>query len=131
MMLSPQAARMGTVWTTLRKIGPSARLPVKKKLSLQIGSNKTGRHFVLEASSAARWQSTQTEVYDSEDDLDYRSKGLVSAAALRVASSSAYVDGLWKVNLHRGTDNAWLTGPRLAHDWFTGLPPKDCPGKRV
>lgn len=128
MMLSPQAARMGTVWTTLRKIGTSVRFSVKKKLSLP--SDKAGRHFLWKVSSAARWQSTQTEVYDSEDDLDYRNKGLASAAALRVASS-AHVDDLWKINLHRGDDNAWLTGPRLAHDWFTGLPPNDCPGKGI
>lgn len=121
-MLSPQAARMGTVWTTLRKIGLSERTTVKKKLLLQTGAH---RHLLWKASSAVRWQSTQADLYDSEDDLDYRSKGLASAAAMRVTSP---VDDPWKINLHRGTDNAWLTGPRAAHDWFTGLPPKDCPG---
>jgi hypothetical protein len=127
MMLSPQAARMGTVWTTLRKIGPVSRLSLTKK-KLLLRTDLGGRHLLGKASSTVRWQSTQTDLYDSEDDLDYRSKGLASAAALRVESAT-FADDLWKINLHRGTDNAWLTGPRKAEEWFTGLPPKDCPGK--
>jgi hypothetical protein len=127
MMLSPQAARMGTVWTTLRKIGPASRfsLPKKKLLRTDLG----GRRHSLLASSTVRWQSTQTALYDSEDDLDYRSKGLASAAALRVSTSATLADDLWKINLHRGNDNAWLTGPRKAEEWFTGLAPNECPGK--
>ena len=36
----------------------------------------------------------------------------------------------WNVNLGRNNDNEWLTGPRDC-DWFTGVHPKDCPGKYI
>ena len=34
----------------------------------------------------------------------------------------------WMINLGRGRNKVWLTGPR-PKDWFTGLNPELCPGK--
>ena len=34
----------------------------------------------------------------------------------------------WMVNLNRGDDNTWLTGPRTDNEWYTGKSPKHCPG---
>jgi len=34
----------------------------------------------------------------------------------------------WMVNLGRGRDNEWLSGPR-PKEWFTGLNPELCPGR--
>jgi hypothetical protein len=34
----------------------------------------------------------------------------------------------WMVNLGRGRNKEWLTGPR-PKEWFTGLNPENCPGR--
>jgi hypothetical protein len=36
----------------------------------------------------------------------------------------------WRINLGRGTDNAWLMGSRKDDEWFTGIAPNEnCPGR--
>jgi hypothetical protein len=36
----------------------------------------------------------------------------------------------WRINLGRGTDNAWLMGSRKDDEWFTGIAPSEnCPGR--
>ena len=111
MMLSPQAARM-SVYTTLRKIRSSRR----------VTPFTVSRFF----------KSTQA-IVEEEDDLaevmlDHRFKGHASAAAFRVESVKEYP---WAINLHRGNNNAWLSDTRNEREWFTGLDPKDCPGKCI
>lgn len=86
-----------------------------------------------------RWKSSRVAaVYDSEtdsdhdgdhdDDLEVRTKGLAAAAQLRATTDKLSHEEAWMINLGRGSDNEWLTGPR-EEDWFTGVHPRDCPGK--
>lgn len=89
--------------------------------------------------------SAAYEDSDSDEDhsLETRTKGLAAAAQLRVttaaadgpntggvgaaAASSASHEEAWMINLGRGNDNEWLTGPR-DDAWYTGVHPRDCPG---
>ena len=77
---------------------------------------------------------------DSEEEqqqsLETRTKGLAAAAEIRVAAdapagvggaASASHEEAWMINLGRGNDNEWLTGPR-EDTWYTGIHPRDCPG---
>jgi len=182
MMLSPQAARMGTVHTTLRKIGMA---PKKKLSSVVTGTITTTPRFGVGRSTIRhhrdphhldyhyyfsgkpfstittmmttpmtsttmsptprRFKSSQaaaTVVTDSESDTDdemtrgvsfHRYEGHASAAATLLSSTHsttkhAYEEP-WMINLHRGNNNEWLSGPRNEKEWFTGLAPRDCPGK--
>ena len=106
MMLSPQAARMGTVFTTLRNIGPRA----------------LARH----RGATVGFQSTLAV---EEDEDHHRYLGHAKAAAVRVERPSSSEP--WMINLHRGHNNAWLSDTRNENEWFTGLAPKDCPGKSI
>ena len=87
-----------------------------------------------------RWKSTMSSaVYedsDSDDDqqhsLETRTQGLAAAAEMRAADSDANNarashEEAWMINLGRGNDNEWLTGPR-EDAWYTGVHPRDCPG---
>ena len=83
-----------------------------------------------------RLKSTQAlSAYDSEEEdslLDVRTKGFAAAAELRAIQQSKETslshEENWIINLGRGDDNEWLTGPR-AEEWFTGIHPRICPGK--
>ena len=143
MMLSPSAARMGTVSTTLRHIGKSRRgfsiAALGRRESEVNGSGMIRQAFnrsawdarAVIASDLTRWKSTMAAAYsDSEDDeeefetLD-RSHGHAEAVKARSALSH---EEAWMVNLGRDDNNEWLLGPRDADDWFTGLKPSICPG---
>jgi hypothetical protein len=118
MMLSPQAARMGTVYTTLRKLGMSRFL-----------QRAPNRHFAPSASVMYyRFNSTLAEY--EEDEIVHGSKGFEQAALLRGSShrepNNAAAAAAWTINLGRECDE-WLVGPRPDH-WFTGLHPHECPG---
>lgn len=118
-MLSPQAARMGSVFTTLRKIGMS-------KVS------STANRGVTPFGVSRFFKSTQALVEDVDEvcdhlDVDYRTQGHASAAAYRVEKGLS--EDPWMINLNRGNNNAWLSDSRNESEWFTGLAPKDCPGK--
>ena len=124
MMLSPQAARMGTVFTTLRQIGKSSKL---SRSTVRIAS----RHGV--GGTIARFKSTEALEDDYDGELTYRYKGHMSASALRVLHPTTPVqdhdtNGPWTINLGRGNENAQLTGPRNPDEWFTGLAPHQSPG---
>jgi len=84
-----------------------------------------------------RLKSTQAlSAYDTEEEedslLDVRTKGFAAAAELRAIQQSTETslshEEAWMINLGRGDDNEWLTGPR-AEEWFTGIHPRICPGK--
>ncbi|GKY97274.1 hypothetical protein MPSEU_000685800 [Mayamaea pseudoterrestris] len=150
MMLSPQAARMGTVFTTLRKIGSSR-------------GRSTARHRIFPSNSQVSFKSTMASVaVDDDDEDDLRVTRTKNATGSRVAvtcndeetqkkvrhpmptnhpSASASTspsaathrshEQAWMVNLGRECDD-WLHGPRSA-DWFTGVHPSSgtCPGVDV
>jgi hypothetical protein len=174
MMLSPQAARMGTMLRCIGKSSPQRRpffhsahwSPLvgssNRKLTLASASDSGPllRSFVYQQ----RWKSTAASlsVNDSDDDeedvatpcsrLDYAHSGHVaaaqqrakllsqtsasatttSAAAAAAATTTTTTTEPWRINLGRGNnDNAWLTGPRPADDWFTGVAPAHaCPGTK-
>lgn len=128
MMLSQQAARMGTVYTTLRKIGMSS--------SIRQGSaNRQVQRLFGTSSSSVRGGaplspfSSMAQAYEYEED-----EAVVSAVVDRSAGHKASVEARlqhsheepWMVNLGR-EDDTWLHGPR-ANAWFTGVAPKNCPG---
>lgn len=134
MMLSPQAARMGCVSTSLGHIRRSTRF-------LSIGRGR--RHFepsvrsrfrlstdtsrVL-SSHLSRFKSTVAAYDEGEDDnIDYRHHGHVAAAKARASDTIKSHDEAWMINLGRDGDNEWLTGPR-DQEWFTGVAPRECPG---
>jgi hypothetical protein len=134
MMLSLQAARLGSVSTSLAQMRRSARY-------LSIGrprfdpssrsrfrlSTDLSRKF---SSGLSRFKSTMA-AYDEEgedDSIDYRHQGHVAAAKARASDAVKSHDEAWRINLGRDGDNEWLTGPR-DQDWFTGVAPRECPGK--
>lgn len=51
-----------------------------------------------------------------------------SAAAEATSNMQKSNEEAWMINLGRGNNNEWLTGPR-PEEWFTGLAPSECPGK--
>jgi hypothetical protein len=133
MMLSPQAARMSCVSTSLGHIRRSARFlsigrrhfdpSVRSRFRLP---TDVSRAF---SSGLSRFKSTLAAYDESEDDnIDYRHQGHVTAAKARATDAIKSYDDAWMINLGRDGDNEWLTGPR-DQDWFTGVAPRDCPGK--
>jgi hypothetical protein len=153
-MLSPNACRMGLVTTTRRQIGYSlltspsmgsrrALLTASSNSSLLVSGGRsdaeTSSIWTLPRQAGnRRWKSTRmASAYDTDEDsdgsLDARSKGFEAAAQLRSTSSEQKLwahEEAWMVNLGRGNDNEWLTGPR-EEEWFTGVHPRDCPGTSV
>jgi hypothetical protein len=147
MMLSPQAARMGTVYTTLRSIGKAGtRRFFGGSSSRRVVSFKstTSRNENKQLSDTFRRQQLKQQRFkssvgvaanfdtDSDDeghhDLGYTHAGQAAAAEYR--AKNAHIDEPWMINLGRGNDNAWLMGRRDEQEWFTGLAPvKNCPGK--
>eukprot|EP00544_Gedaniella_sp_CCMP2646_P001270 CAMPEP_0202510280 /NCGR_PEP_ID=MMETSP1361-20130828/53213_1 /ASSEMBLY_ACC=CAM_ASM_000849 /TAXON_ID=210615 /ORGANISM="Staurosira complex sp., Strain CCMP2646" /LENGTH=924 /DNA_ID=CAMNT_0049144539 /DNA_START=67 /DNA_END=2841 /DNA_ORIENTATION=+ len=89
-------------------------------------SNKT---FIRQQSSVSRHNSTAAALVDDyEDDLPLVDPTIGHAAAVKArASKETSHEEAWMVNLGRGNDNEWLTGPRPV-EWFTGLEPTKCPG---
>ena len=139
MMLSPQAARMGTVYTTLRNIGMSSS-PLRKGSALvsgarrllaptvsMHGSSSWGVVPILSSHFSTRSSYEDTEEEEEEEEIVNRSFGHTAGIDARHHSPHHTHEEPWMINLGR-EDDAWLHGPRAADSWFTGLPPKDCPG---
>jgi hypothetical protein len=138
MMLSIQAARMGSVSTSIGYI----RRSVRSARSLSIGSRRfdprTPPRFRLSADASrafssgaglSRFKSTMAAYDDGEDDdIDYRHQGHVAAAQARASDSSKSHEEAWAINLGRDGENEWLTGTRN-QEWFTGVAPPKCPGE--
>ena len=129
-MLSPSAARMGCVSTTLRHIGRNSRrfsvTTGRRGSILSQGRNELSRARVAFASDASRWKSTMA-TYDSSDDEEDSNRSHGHAEAAKARSTFSHEEA-WMVNLGREDNNEWLLGTR-ADDWFTGLKPTDCPGE--
>lgn len=117
------------VSTSLRSVVGRRQLSASKKLvsklqttSLRRASSVSTRRFKSSAAAAV------LDDYDDDDDVvSDASIGHKAAAEQAVASTKTHEEA-WMVNLGRGNDNEWLTGPR-PEEWFTGLAPSKCPGK--
>jgi hypothetical protein len=165
MMLSPQAARMGTMLRCIGKSSPQRR-PFFHSANSSNWSPLSNRKLTLASAASDSGYAVRSLVYqqrckstaasslfiDSDDDddnivvaaaaplpsrLDYAHSGHIAAAQQRAkllsqtaASAAAAATESWRINLGRGHDNEWLTGPRPADDWFTGVSPTNraCPG---
>lgn len=148
MMLSAQAARMGTVYTTLRSIGKvgtsrfkgsfsSCRVDSMQSTTFRNEKNKqlldTFQKHQLQRKHVR--SSTNVAAFESESDDDDEPQTLAythlgHAAAAQIRAKNVPQEEPWMINLGRGNDNAWLMGPRNEQEWFTGLAPADdCPGK--
>lgn len=140
-MISPSACRMGLVTTSRRKIGTALTDPSflggrRAFLTSPKSSSLAEKPPLLKWNTPLlrRWKSSRVAaVYDSDSDgdenLEVRTKGLAAAAQMRATEQEKLShEEAWMINLGRGTDNEWLTGPR-EEEWFTGVHPRDCPGK--
>lgn len=107
--------------------GKKQFLSTSKKYTSRLRSN---RHSTIrQASTASRHKSTAAAVVDDDSDngLSGHSTGHTTAKEARASINRSHEEA-WMINLGRGNDNEWLTGPRPL-EWFTGLPPSMCPGK--
>jgi hypothetical protein len=155
MMLSPQAARMGTSIRFIGKSIPNIKRsfamwrprfgsphsePSITKLSSTFFNQELRKRF---KSSAPIASSTDSESDEDEGQftrspasLGFSHLGHAQAAQHRLtknatATENGAVPESWMINLGRGNDNAWLTGPRNEQEWFTGVAPvNQCPGKQ-
>lgn len=95
----------------------------------------------LASDSVGRWKSTMASFSESDDEDESNTHAMEyavhsnkmshnghAAAAKAHVDSSSTLDDSWRINLGRGDNNKWLTGPRDEDDWFTGLKPSICPG---
>ena len=119
MMLSPQAARMGTVFTTLRKIGFRSQL------------RPTARHRISRFNKSTLASSSAQDDLYLDEDYSVVSHGVPVEVPVKVMPTAPLgtvrsQEDAWMVNVGRESD-AWLHGPRSA-DWFTGVHPSECPG---
>lgn len=96
--------------------------------------------FSTSADGGNRCKSTvaayNTDSDDDEDDVPLmvhasnQYDGHAKAAMARSGAAGAVFshEEAWMINLGRGDNNAWLTGPRNVDEWYTGLKPSVCPG---
>lgn len=151
MMLSIQAARMGSVSTTLRRIGcctasssrcwnsnlaPTSTFRSTSPLSNNNTMRKDEDNANLKNNKLNNIQRSKSSSAAALDDHDDESNyGGLAAIAIEKAMQRTLDDAgqsslkeAWMVNLGRKDDNAWLMGPR-EKEWFTGVPPSKCPGR--
>jgi hypothetical protein len=125
MMFARQSARALTA-TSLRSTAGRKQLSTSRKLALRLH-----KASVRQKSTFSRHKSTAAAaIVDYEDDEDVVTNASLghAAAAEAAASMDKSHEEAWMVNLGRGNENEWLTGPR-PEEWFTGLAPCKCPGK--
>ena len=151
MMLSPSAARMSHHVKDSLFGRNTGKAVLTSGRTLMTRSSKSSSLLLTESSGALwkprrwssltvmtrRWKSTAAAFVDDSDSdpedtiFDSRSKGFSDAAKMRALRSAGEVasshEEAWMINLGRGEDNAWLTGPR-EDSWWTGVHPRDCPG---
>ena len=89
----------------------------------------SNRHTLPISTLLRQKSSAAVSLFNDADAFSRYSKGHAAAAAARTKENGGFArDEPWMINLERGKDNPWLTGPR-SEDWFTGVPPSQCPGK--
>lgn len=122
-------SRPGSLWSGFG----SARKPIGSDghLSQQLKLQKQQQRFKSSIGAISTLDSDSDDeelVVKSVHNLDYAHSGHAAGADVRASNHSAKTDP-WKINLGRGTDNAWLMGPRNEHEWYTGVAPVNgCPG---
>lgn len=105
--------------------GKRQQLSTSRKLALRL--QKTSNR---QKSTVSRHKSTAAALVDDyEDDIPVVDPSIGHAAAVEARTNmETSHEEAWMVNLGRGNDNEWLTGPRPV-EWFTGIEPTKCPGK--
>jgi hypothetical protein len=98
-----------------------------------------GEDEALYGTTILKSSSKDTKSSSLPSSLDYAHAGHSAGAEYRAKLSSQNMSDpsvsspsspaeTWRINLGRGIDNAWLTGPRN-EEWFTGVTPgHGCPG---
>ena len=131
-MLSPSAARMGCVKTTLRHIGRrysnTAAVRRRETLLWQHTNSRLSYVRTALASDGRRWKSTMAAYDDSSDEEDNSNRSHGHSEAVKARSGSFSHEEAWMINLGRDDNNEWLLGTRNVDEWFTGLKPSICPG---
>jgi len=121
MMFARQSTR-ALASATLRSAGGRKQLSTSRKLALRL------QKASIRPNRSTRHKSTAAAAIDYEDDVATDSSiGHAAAAEARATMGKSHEEA-WMINLGRGNENEWLTGPRH-EDWFTGLAPSKCPGK--
>lgn len=111
---------------SLRSTAGRKQLSTSRKLATRLRKTSTR---VRRKTTVSRHKSTAAAVVDYEDDVFTDSSiGHAAAAEARTNMDKSHEEA-WMINLGRGNENEWLTGPR-SEEWFTGLAPSKCPGKR-
>jgi hypothetical protein len=121
---------MALATATLRStctVGKKQLLSTSKKYASRLRSNRPST--IRQASTASRHRSTAAALVDDDFDnvLNGHYTGHPAVAEARTSMDRSHEE-VWMINLGRGNEKEWLTGPR-PQEWFTGLPPSKCPGK--
>jgi hypothetical protein len=157
MMLSPQAARMGTVYTTLRNIGCSGRHALNGVGGVRVVASANHLpSFMLSTGSYSfdsiyhRFKATLAIVEsddesDDESDLSFSSTNSKLVNAVKKAESGFTFDAVHGVGADLSHDKnficaikaPWIANlgrdnniNRISNEWFTGVSPssRSCPG---
>jgi hypothetical protein len=105
-------------------------LSTSTKLALTLRSNRNRSSTTLRHKfTVLRNKSTAAALTDDAygDVLNGHSSGHAAAMKARVSMDKSHEEA-WMINIGRGNENEWLSGPR-PQEWFTGLSPSKCPGK--
>jgi hypothetical protein len=126
MMLARNTAVKKTVFSCLRSVGGKRNLFSNSKSSISSSSGFTLHHrSARPALTVTLRQSSSAAPRDEAEDYHVPPEGVVAPVAPQYSHKEA-----WMINLGRGRENAWLTGPR-SDEWFTGVVPAKCPGKSI
>ena len=132
-----QAARMGSVSTTLRRIGCRNAKYFSSSTSTGIDPEVVNKikisatHKKKQTTALRRNNSSLASAVNDWTDDESSMNSPAAAFVLQQQQQKAdpvSTKEAWMVNLGRNDDNAWLTGPRNEQEWFTGVPPSQCPG---
>jgi len=128
MMLSNNIATKKATFSFIRSFGTRSNVVPHHSSS----AVSTLRHRVKARSalSTAAWRQNSSyaaHTIEEHEQLHGNIQGHAAAAAIRTSTVKSHEEA-WMINLGRGKENAWLTGPR-SDEWFTGVVPANCPGK--
>lgn len=136
MMLHSKKVSTKAMIASVRSIGSkrcftlfgSATTRKPPSVTPQMAIRHSNRH-TLPVSTLLRYKSSAavSQVPDDTEEITGHSEGHAAAAEARNKFDTSHEEA-WMINLGRGSNNQWLTGPR-SDEWFTGLPPSQCPGK--
>lgn len=127
MMLSNNIATKKATLSFIRSFG--TRRNVVQHHSSSAVSTLRHRVKARSALSTAAWRQSSSyaaHTIEEHEQLHGNIQGHAAAAAIRTSTGKSHEEA-WMINLGRGKENAWLTGPR-SDEWFTGVVPANCPG---